>query len=295
MLDLGRRLPGRQRDAVGVALGLTTGPVPDRFVLGLAVLGLLSEASTQRPPLCLIDDAQWVDAASLQVLAFVARRLQAEPVAVLFATRGGEAVLDGLPELEVRGLRDEDAEALEQLTAAGGTSDWALGLTARCRALLTADHQAEDLYREAIDRLGRTRLRPDLARAHLQYGEWLRRQRRQADARGQLQCALDLFTQIGMAGFAQRTRTELAATGVRTRRPGPGAQGDLTAQELRICRLVTQGETNNEIATRLFISLRTVQYHLHKAFHKLGVTSHTQLARRLTEDEDKGFPSPTGS
>ncbi|MFF4753621.1 helix-turn-helix transcriptional regulator [Streptomyces sp. NPDC002514] len=188
------------------------------------------------------------------------------------------------------GETDEAASALERLAAAGGTSDWALGIRARCRALLTADDRAEDLYREAMDRLGRTRLRPDLARAHLQYGEWLRRQRRQSDARGQLQRALDLFTQTGMAGFAQRTRTELAATGVRTRRPGPGTQGDLTAQELRICRLVAQGETNNEIATRLFISPRTVEYHLHKAFHKLGVTSRTQLARRLPEHEDKNSP-----
>ncbi|MER7935338.1 MULTISPECIES: AAA family ATPase [unclassified Streptomyces] len=179
------------------------------------------------------------------------------------------------------GEHAEAAQACDRLTEAGCSGDWAAGITARCRALAGDPGRAEDRYRESIERLGRTRLRPDLARARLLYGEWLRRERRQSDARVQLDQALTLFTGMGMAGFAERTRGELAAAGVRTRRPAPGGRGRLTAQELQICRLVAQGETNNEIATRLFISARTVEYHLHKAFLKLDVTSRTQLARRL--------------
>ncbi|MFG2884775.1 ATP-binding protein [Streptomyces sp. NPDC048297] len=184
----------------------------------------------------------------------------------------------------------EAEDACERLAAVCGRTDWALGITARSRALISPDEDAEDLYLEAVDSLGRTRLRPDLARAHLLHGEWLRRRRRLSDARRQLGRALELFTEMGMAGFAQRTRRELAAVGVRTRKPGRGVRADLTAQELQICRLVGRGATNNEIATRLFISARTVEYHLHKAFTKLGVTSRTQLAHRLatSADPDEG-------
>jgi DNA-binding NarL/FixJ family response regulator len=129
--------------------------------------------------------------------------------------------------------------------------------------------------------LGRTRLRVELARTHLLYGEWLRRQRGRLDARRQLRIAHELFTEFGMAAFAERTRIELEATGQRVRQPTLAAPNDLSPQESQISRLVAQGATNHEIAAQLFISTSTVDYHLRKAFRKLGVKSRTQLARQV--------------
>ncbi|MEU0932940.1 AAA family ATPase [Embleya sp. NPDC005971] len=165
---------------------------------------------------------------------------------------------------------------LSHSTRAGGT-DWGLGLEARCRALVSEGAEADRLYREAIDRLGRTRMRVDLARAHLLYGEWLRRERRRIDARDQLRTALDLFTEIGMKAFADRTERELLATGETARKRTAPATEELTAQEAQIARLARTGLTNKEIAARLYISPRTVEYHLRKVFGKLGVTSRHQL------------------
>jgi DNA-binding CsgD family transcriptional regulator/predicted nucleic acid-binding protein len=176
------------------------------------------------------------------------------------------------------------ADALERLTedtAVAGT-DWGLGIAARSRALLTDGDAAESLYREAIERLGRTRLAPELARAHLLYGEWLRRQRRRVDARNQLRTAHEQFMDFGMAAFAERARIELEATGERARRRTVDTLDQLTAQETQIARLAAQGNTNREIAARLFISASTVEYHLGKAFRKLDVKSRTQLAHRLS-------------
>jgi DNA-binding CsgD family transcriptional regulator len=174
------------------------------------------------------------------------------------------------------------ASALERLTedtAVAGT-DWGLGIAARSRALLTHGDAAESLYREAIVRLGRTRLRPELARAHLLYGEWLRRQRRRLDARTELRIAHEMFTGFGMEAFAERARVELEATGERARRRTVRTTDQLTAQEAQVARLAVKGDTNREIAARLFISPSTVEYHLRKAFRKLGVKSRTQLAQR---------------
>jgi len=165
--------------------------------------------------------------------------------------------------------------------AAVVASDWAVGIAARSRALLAEDHQAEELYVEAVHRLGRTRIAVDLARAQLLYGEWLRRQRRRIDAREQLRAAHDLFSDFGMEAFAERARVELEATGEHARRRTVDTLSDLTPQETQIARLVAQGNTNREIAAQLFISPSTVEYHLRKAFRKLGVTSRTQLVRRL--------------
>jgi DNA-binding CsgD family transcriptional regulator len=203
-----------------------------------------------------------------------------------------------LPELIEAAVRTANihtaAGALERLaetTRAGGT-DFGLGLEARGRALLSEGAAAEAGYREAIGRLGRTRVRTELARAHLLYGEWLRRQRRRGDARDQLRTAFAMFDVMGMAAFAGRARDELRATGERARPRGPEAAAVLTPQEEHIARLVAEHLTNREIAARLFLSASTVEYHLRKIFGKLDVSSRAQLARTLRAGMQA--PAPRG-
>jgi DNA-binding CsgD family transcriptional regulator len=171
------------------------------------------------------------------------------------------------------------ADALGRLAEATsiGQTDWAPGIYARCRALLSDGQDAEDRYREAVDRLSRTRLRTELARAHLLYGEWLRRERRRADGRAQLRIAHEMFDAIGMQAFAERARRELRATGETVRRRTAGTHGELTPQEAQIARLARAGLSNPQIAAQLFLSVRTVQYHLAKVFTKLEISSRRQL------------------
>jgi DNA-binding CsgD family transcriptional regulator len=166
-------------------------------------------------------------------------------------------------------------------------TDWALGIEARSRALVSDGAAAENLYREAIDRLGRTRLRVELGRAHLVYGEWLRRQRRRRDAHDQLGSAYEIFDSIGAAAFAERARIELRASGGQARERAVETQDPLTAQEALIARLAADGASNPEIAAQLFISRATVAYHLRKVFTKLGVTSRSQLAPALPARQDR--------
>jgi len=158
-----------------------------------------------------------------------------------------------------------------------GQTDWGQGIYARSRALLSDGEDAEGLYREAVDRLSRTRLRPELARAHLLYGEWLRRQNRRVDARQQLRTAYDMLTAIGMAAFAERARRELFATGEKVRIRTAETPDQLTEQEALIARLARDGLSNAEIGAQLFISTRTVEWHLRKVFTKLGVSSRRHL------------------
>jgi DNA-binding CsgD family transcriptional regulator len=175
--------------------------------------------------------------------------------------------------------------ALERLavgTSASGTA-WAGAIEDRSRALLSEGSAAETLYRDALDRLAPTALRLDLARTHLLFGEWLRREHRPAAAREQLRAAHQLFTEFGADGYAERARIELRATGEHARKRTPDTSNDLTPQETRIAQLVGNGATNAEIAAQLFISPSTVEYHLHKVFRKLEVRSRTQLARRMLE------------
>ncbi|MDX6647095.1 MAG: hypothetical protein QOK40_2822 [Miltoncostaeaceae bacterium] len=160
-------------------------------------------------------------------------------------------------------------------------SDWSLGIEARVRALLSEGDAAERLYRESIERLGRTRVRVELARGHLLYGEWLRRERRRVDAREHLRTAHDMLATMGVEAFAERARRELLATGETARRRAAETRDELTAQEAQIARLARDGLSNPEIGTRLFISPRTVKYHLHKVFAKLGISSRTELDRVL--------------
>ena len=171
-------------------------------------------------------------------------------------------------------------DRLSEMTRASGT-DWALGIEARSRALLTGGEGAEALYRVAVDRLGRACLRAELGRAQLVYGEWLRRRRRPRDAREQLRRAYETFDAIGAEAFAGRARIELRATGGQAREHAVEVADALTAQEALIARLAGQGGSNPEIAAQLFISRATVAYHLRKVFVKLGVTSRDQLARVL--------------
>ena len=163
-------------------------------------------------------------------------------------------------------------------------TDWILGIEARVRALLSEGDDADSLYRESINRLGRTSLRAEVARSHLLYGEWLRRQRRRADAREQLRTAHDMLDAMGMQAFAERARRELLATGGTARKRTVETSTDLTVQEAQVARLARDGLSNPEIGARLFISARTVQYHLSKVFAKLGINSRSQLDCSLPGD-----------
>jgi ATP/maltotriose-dependent transcriptional regulator MalT len=192
-----------------------------------------------------------------------------------------------LPELVEAAVRSGKAEAaaaaverLCQRTQAAGT-EWALGLEARSRALVSEGPVAERLYREGIDRLGRSRVALDLARAHLLYGEWLRRRGRRVDAREQLRSARATFVEMGAEAFAQRAERELLATGETARRRTIETTDELTPHEARIARMARGGASNQDIATELFVSRKTVEYHLHKVFSKLGITTRQQLEHVL--------------
>jgi len=205
-----------------------------------------------------------------------------------------QLILPELIEAAARtGRADLAAEALNRLAAMTTIegSDWAKGLEARSRALLSKGQQAEQCYAEAVERLGRTRLRPELARAHLLYGEWLRRENRRLDARHQLHAAYHLLAAIGADAFAERARRELLATGEKVRKREIDTYSQLTPQEEHIIRLARDGRTNPEIAAELFISTRTVEWHLRKVFAKLGITSRRDLHNALPP---RGQPTPSG-
>jgi ATP/maltotriose-dependent transcriptional regulator MalT len=183
------------------------------------------------------------------------------------------------------GARDVAADALRRLeerTRAAGT-DWALGMLARSRALLSEGEAAESLYREAIERLARSRMVAHLARAHLLYGEWLRREDRRVDAREQLRIAHEMLDRIGADAFAERARRELLATGETVRKRTAETRDVLTAQEAQVARLAAEGRTNPEIGSQLFMSPRTAEYHLHKVFAKLGISSRRELRSALRD------------
>jgi DNA-binding CsgD family transcriptional regulator len=279
-----------------VAIDATGSHVSNPAELGLAALrgrqseaaGLINaaigEASLRGEGIGIIV-AEWANAVlnnglgSYETAMHAAQRATAQPVEMV--VRGWAAA--ELVEAAVRsGHNDVAADALRLLaerTTPSGT-DWARGVEARSRALLSVGDAAERLYLESIEHLGRTRMRVDLARAHLLYGEWLRRERRRVDARAQLRVAHDMLESIGMEAFAERARRELQATG-ETARKRTVATGDeqLTAQEAQIARMARDGLSNPEIGVRLFISPRTVQYHLRKVFTKLGIESRSQLDR----------------
>jgi DNA-binding CsgD family transcriptional regulator len=186
------------------------------------------------------------------------------------------------------GRTDLATDTLDRLTmkARACRTDWALGIEARSRALLGNGDAAEHRFREAIERLSRTRVRAELARAHLLYGEWLRRAGRRVDARSELTRAYEMFAMMGMEGFAERTRHELLATGATVRKRTAEASDQLTSQEALIARLARDGRTNREIGATLFLSPRTVEWHLRKAFAKLGISSRNALHTALPREWD---------
>jgi DNA-binding CsgD family transcriptional regulator len=192
-----------------------------------------------------------------------------------------------LPELIEAAVRCGDhkiaAAAFRQLserTSLSG-SQWARGIEARSRALIAGGRDAEEFYLEAISQLGRSRMTVHLARAHLIYGEWLRRENRRHDARAELRTAHGLFTTMGIEAFAERARRELLAAGDTVRKPTVETASELTAQEAHIARLAVDGRTNVEIGAQLFLSTRTVEWHLGKVYTKLGVGSRRELPRAL--------------
>jgi DNA-binding CsgD family transcriptional regulator len=182
-------------------------------------------------------------------------------------------------------LADRALQLLIEATQPNGT-DWGLGIEARSRALLAEGDDADSLYREAIERLGRADVH--LARAHLLYGEWLRRQRRRMDAREQLRTAFEMFNAMGIEAFAARAERELLATGEHLHKRTVETRDDLTAQEAQVARLARDGLSNAEIGAQLFISQHTVAYHLRKVFSKLDITSRNQLGRALPQNETVG-------
>jgi DNA-binding CsgD family transcriptional regulator len=215
--------------------------------------------------------------------ALTAARQAAEyPQDLAFFTWGLVELIEAAARCGEADLAADGVRRLSELTRTSGT-DWALGIEARSRALLSEGEAAETLYRQAIERLERTRVRVELARAHLLYGEWMRRGRRRLDAREQLRHAHKLFTEFGMEAFAERARIELEATGEHARKRTVETRDDLTPQEAQISRLAADGATNQEIAAQLFISPSTVDYHLRKAFRKLGVKSRHQLKQHLLQ------------
>jgi DNA-binding CsgD family transcriptional regulator len=190
------------------------------------------------------------------------------------------------------GRPDLAADALDRLTTmtrASG-SDWALGVEARSRALLMDGDAAEGLYDEAIERLSRTRVRVELARAHLLYGEWLRRAGRRRDARVHLRTAHEMLAAMGAEAFAERARRELLATGETVRTRSVETRDELTPQETQIARLASDGRTNPEIGTQLFISPRTVEWHLRNVFTKLELRSRRELAIALANSASQQAP-----
>jgi DNA-binding CsgD family transcriptional regulator len=230
-----------------------------------------------------ISVADWASAVLSNGLGRYDRALAAAEQASAYpADVGGEAnwVLVELIEAAARaGSPERGTGAMRRLAESARVSgtDWALGVQARSRALLSDGETADRLYREAIKRLGRIRMRPELARAHLLYGEWLRRENRRIDAREQLRAAYQMLTAMGLDGFAERARRELLATGETVRKRTVETLTDLTAQEAQIAKLARDGHTNQEIAAQLYISPRTVEWHLGNVFTKLGITSRKDL------------------
>jgi DNA-binding CsgD family transcriptional regulator len=235
--------------------------------------------------------ARWAEAVLCNGLGHYRQAMTAAHQAARNLIPSGWALIELIEAAARSKMTDTAADALARITEqadASGT-DWVLGIEARSRALLSQGGAAERLYQKAIAHLGRTRMRLDLARTHLLYGEWLRRERRRAEARDQLRTAHGMLQAMGMEAFAERARRELQATGETARKRAGAVSGqELTAQESQIALLARDGLSNPEIGARLFLSPRTVQYHLGKAFAKLGISSRNELVLVLPEDAVTG-------
>jgi DNA-binding CsgD family transcriptional regulator len=291
-----------ETDAIAEVTGSRIAPYPAMLIAALrgdqAELTALTEAAVAAAEAAGqgagITTASWVTAILNNGLGRYADALAAAQQ----ASQGPLYVsMWALPELVEAAVRTGNtqlaADALERLTEttqAGGT-DFGLGLEARCRALLNDGVAAADWYREAIERLDRAGHRPDLARAHLLYGEWLRRENRRVDARTQLRTACEMLDAIGMDAFAARARHELIATGEKVRKRSSETRDQLTPQEEQIARLARDGLSNPEIGAQLFLSARTVEWHLRKVYTKMGIGSRHELKAALAQRGQDGQPA----
>jgi DNA-binding CsgD family transcriptional regulator len=279
-----------EKDVVNEVTGIRLAATCDLLIAGYrgrpaeatALLAATVEEATTRGEGLAVQMADWAAATLYNGLGRYVEALAAAQRATDAALHPifTQLVFPELIEAAVRsGNRTRAVDALQQLSAMAVIegADWGNGLEARARALLSDGPAAEQCYVEAIERLGRTPLRPELARAHLLYGEWLRRENRRVDARHHLRAAHDLFTEIGAEAFAERARSELLVTGERLRKQEVNTRSMLTPQEEHIARLAREGRTNPEIGAQLFISARTVEWHLRKVFTKLGITSRKGL------------------
>jgi DNA-binding CsgD family transcriptional regulator len=272
-LDRLDRLSEPQREALGKVFGQSAGAPPDRFLVGLVVLGLLSDVAHDRPLVCVIDDAQWQDRAAAQCLGFVARRLLAESVAFVFAVREPSDAPDltGLSELMIRGLDDADARALLD-SATPGRLDESI------RDRMVLETRGNPLALLELPR--------GMTAAELAGGFGL-----PAIVPLSTRIEHETFSRIGALAFAERAGRELAATGETVPRRTAETRDYLTAQEAQIARMAADGHTNPEIGTQLFISPRTVEYHLRKVFTKLDISSRRELRGALPEDQPALAPS----
>jgi DNA-binding CsgD family transcriptional regulator len=283
-----------ERDVVNELTGIRLATTCDLLLAGyrgrraeaVPLFTATTQDSTARGEGLAVQMANWSAAVLYNGLGRYAEALAvAEPATEeTYSPLSTQLILPELIEAAVRtGRADLAGEAVGRLSAMTiiEGSDWAKGLQARSRALISEGQEAEQCYAEAVERLGRTPLRPESARAHLLYGEWLRRQNRRLDARRQLHAAYNLFTGIGADAFAERARSELLATGEKVRKREVDTYSQLTPQEEHIVRLARDGRTNPEIAAELFISTRTVEWHLRKVFAKLGITSRRDLHNAL--------------
>jgi len=292
-----------EKDVVNEVTGIRLATTCDLLLAGyrgrpaeaVPLFTATTEDSTARGEGLAVQMANWSAAVLRNGLGRYAEALAvAEPATEeTYSPLSTQLILPELIEAAVRtGRADLARKALSRLSAMiVEGSDWAKGLEARSRALVSEGQQAEQCYTEAVERLSRTQLRPDLARAHLLYGEWLRRENRRLDARHQLHAAYHLLGAIGAEAFAERARRELLATGEKVRKREVDTHSQLTPQEEHIIRLARDGRTNPEIATELFISTRTVEWHLRKVFAKLGITSRRDLHNTLSP---RGQHTPAG-
>jgi DNA-binding CsgD family transcriptional regulator len=262
------------------------------------MLALCAAAGSDVPLVCVMDDAQWLDAESLGVLAFVARRLTAEATAFIFGTRDcdGDSALAGVDELRLTGL--DQRAAIELLAGVLPTgfdpftavqiaeaTPWLQGLAQRCQALLASDADAARHHEAAIAHLCDADTPADLGRAHLLYGEWLRRRKRRREAREHLHKAIDIFETVKARMFADRALSELAATGEQISQREVVAGVPMTPREATVAKMAAAGATNADIAATLFVTANTVDYHLRKVFQKFGISSRRQLAERFNPAE----------
>ncbi len=296
-----------EKDVVNEVTGIRLATTCDLLLAGyrgrpaeaVPLFTATTEDSTARGEGLAVQMANWSEAVLHNGLGRYAEALAvAEPASEeTYSPLSTQLILPELIEAAVRtGRADLARAALDRLSAMTVIegSDWAKGLEARSRALVSEGREAGQYYAEAVERLSRTRLRPELARTHLLYGEWLRRENRRLDARHQLHAAYQLFAAIGADAFAERARSELLATGEKVRKRDVDTYNRLTPQEEHVARLARGGRTNPEIAAELFISTRTVEWHLRKVFAKLGITSRRELQNAMPPRGSRGLGGAVG-